>query len=144
MTRTKMRELTKTEAEKQREQIRKQNTSAHVVNSRGKTKTTTTMVIFLLFVTDSAIDLPKPAARDEEGCAEKYISPCILLSAKDYRPMASGWQGAPYFRRHGYELVSKPAISSKKSWGKATAIIIERLFRCYQVQVETYRSGLPT
>ena len=31
--------------------------------------------------------------------------------------MASGWQGAPYFRRYGRELVSKPTISLKKSWG---------------------------
>ena len=31
--------------------------------------------------------------------------------------MASGWQKATYFRKHGRELVSKPAIPSKKSWG---------------------------
>ena len=31
--------------------------------------------------------------------------------------MASGWQRASYFRRHGRELVSKPTISLKKSWG---------------------------
>ena len=31
--------------------------------------------------------------------------------------MASGWQGAPYFNKCGRELVSKPAISLKKSWG---------------------------
>ena len=31
--------------------------------------------------------------------------------------MASGWQGAPYFGTYGQELVSKPAISFKKSCG---------------------------
>ena len=31
--------------------------------------------------------------------------------------MTSGWQGAPYFRRHGSELVSKSAILSTKSRG---------------------------
>ena len=31
--------------------------------------------------------------------------------------MTSEWQGPPYFRRYGQELVSKPAISLKKSWG---------------------------
>ena len=28
-----------------------------------------------------------------------------------------GGQGAPSFRRYGWELVSTPAISLKKSWG---------------------------
>ena len=32
--------------------------------------------------------------------------------------MTSGWQGAPYFRRYGRELVSKPVIWSKKNWGR--------------------------
>ena len=31
--------------------------------------------------------------------------------------MPSGWRGAPCFRRHGRELVSKPVFSLKKSWG---------------------------
>ena len=31
--------------------------------------------------------------------------------------MTSGWQGASYFMRYGLELVLKPAISLKKSWG---------------------------
>ena len=35
----------------------------------------------------------------------------------DCQAMTSRWQGAPYFRRYGRELVSKPAISLKKSWG---------------------------
>ena len=41
----------------------------------------------------------------------------IFLFAKDGRTMKSGGQGAPFFRRYGRELVSKPAISLKKSWG---------------------------
>ena len=56
------------------------------------------------------------AARHQEGCEEK-ISSCIFLFAKDYQTMTSGWQGAPYFSRYGRELVSKPAISSKKCYG---------------------------
>ena len=40
----------------------------------------------------------------------------IFMLAKAYRTMRSGWQGAPYFRRNGRELVSKPAISLKKGW----------------------------
>ena len=47
-----------------------------------------------------------------------------FLFAKGYRTMASGWQGAPHFRRYARGLVSKPAISLKKSWGRAT---VERL-----------------
>ena len=31
--------------------------------------------------------------------------------------MTSGCRGTPYFRRHDRELVLKPAISLKKSWG---------------------------
>ena len=38
----------------------------------------------------------------------------IALFAKDYRTMTSGWRGAPYLRRYGQMLVSKPTISSKK------------------------------
>ena len=50
----------------------------------------------------------------------KNLSAHILLFAKDYyyyREMTSGWQEAPHFRRYGRELVSKTAISLKKSWG---------------------------
>ena len=54
----------------------------------------------------------------------KKISPCILSIAKDDRTMTSGCQAAPYFRRYGRELVSKPAISIKRKFGGA---IIERL-----------------
>ena len=45
------------------------------------------------------------------------LSIALHLHAKEYRTMTSGWQGAPYFKRYGWELVSKPAISLQKSWG---------------------------
>ena len=54
---------------------------------------------------------------DTRKDARKIISSCIFLFPKDYQTMTSGWQGAPYFSRYGQELVSKPAISLKKSWG---------------------------
>ena len=47
----------------------------------------------------------------------KNVSSYTVLFARDYRTMALGRQGAPYFRRYGRELVSKPAISLKKGWG---------------------------
>ena len=53
------------------------------------------------------------AARHEEGCTVNLTCFYFFL---DYRAMTSGWQGEPYFRIFGRELVSKPAISSKKSW----------------------------
>ena len=37
----------------------------------------------------------------------------MSLVAKDYRMMTLRWQGAPYFKRYGLKLVSKPAISIK-------------------------------
>ena len=37
--------------------------------------------------------------------------------------LTSGGQGAPFFRIFGQELVSKPSISLKKSWGAT----VERL-----------------
>ena len=43
--------------------------------------------------------------------------PYIFLCAKVYRPTTSGCRGEPYSRRYDRELVSKPAISLKKSWG---------------------------
>ena len=46
-----------------------------------------------------------------------YFEVYIFLVAKDYRTMASGWQVAPYSRKYGRELVSKPAISLKKKLG---------------------------
>ena len=56
------------------------------------------------------------AARHEEGCYEKASSNIFML-AKVYRTMTSGRQGAPYFRRYRRELVAKPDISLKNSWG---------------------------
>ena len=47
----------------------------------------------------------------------KTLSPWVFLFAEDDGTMTSGWQGAPYLRGYGGELVSKPAISSKKSYG---------------------------
>ena len=49
--------------------------------------------------------------------AVNKMSQCIHWFAEYARTTTSGWQGAPYIRSHGLELVSKPAISSKKSWG---------------------------
>ena len=49
--------------------------------------------------------------------AIKSRSPYIFLFAMDYRGMTSAWQGSPYYRKYGRELVSKPAISLKKSGG---------------------------
>ena len=48
----------------------------------------------------------------------KRTSSHVFLSAKDYRlmMMTSAWQGAPYFRRYGRGLVSKPTVLLKKSW----------------------------
>ena len=54
---------------------------------------------------------------DARKDAVKVISSYVFLLAKDDRTMTLGWQGAPYFRKYGRELVSKPAISVKKSWG---------------------------
>ena len=47
----------------------------------------------------------------------KKASSNIFMFAEVYGTMSSGRQGAPYFRRYGRELVSKPDISLKKSWG---------------------------
>ena len=66
------------------------------------------------------------AARHEKACYKKK-PPYIFSFAKGYRTMTSGWQGAPYFRRCGRELVSKPAISFKKSWGGAN---VDQLNAC--------------
>ena len=57
------------------------------------------------------------SARHEEGCKLKKRSSSVSSCAKVYLTMTSGWQGAPCFRRYGRILVSKPAISLKKSWG---------------------------
>ena len=57
----------------------------------------------------------RPEHRHEEGCYEKNIFAMIVC--KGLSNDTSGRLGAPYFRRYGRELVSKPAISLKKSWG---------------------------
>ena len=55
--------------------------------------------------------------RHEERCCEKKHPHKISCFCKGLsNAMTSGRQGSPYFRRHGRELVSKPAISVKKSW----------------------------
>ena len=46
----------------------------------------------------------------------EQISCYIFLIANACRTMTSGWHGAPYFGRHGRELVSEPAISLKNGW----------------------------
>ena len=61
-------------------------------------------------------------ARDTRKDAMKTMPSCILLLAKGYRTMTSGWQGAPRFRRYGRESVSKPAISLNRSSGGATVV----------------------
>ena len=40
-----------------------------------------------------------------------------------------GWHGAPYFRRYGRELVSKPAISPKKCCGGCRRTTSSRHFK---------------
>ena len=66
------------------------------------------------------------AARYEDGCHEKFIFEFFLF-AKDYRPMTSGWQRAPYSTRYGRGLVSKPSISLKKSRGGYRRMTTKRL-----------------
>ena len=46
-----------------------------------------------------------------------FLYTYVHVREKDYRRMTSGWRRAPYFRSYGRGLVSKPAISLKKSWG---------------------------
>ena len=55
--------------------------------------------------------------RDTTKVAITSRSSYSFLLAMDYRTITLGWQGAPHFRRYGWELVSKPAISLEKSWG---------------------------
>ena len=52
-----------------------------------------------------------------EDAVKTYIYVSSLSFQKGYRTMASGWPGAPCFRRYDEELVSKPAISLKNRWG---------------------------
>ena len=45
-------------------------------------------------------------------------SPNTFFCAKIYQTVMSGFQGTPYFSRCGRDMVSKPAISLKKTlWG---------------------------
>ena len=57
------------------------------------------------------------AARLEEGCYEEHFFMCFLVCKGLSNNEVGGWQGAPYFRRYGRELVSKQAISLKIRWG---------------------------
>ena len=80
------------------------------------------------------------AALHEEGCYEKKrLRKCFYLQRTIYRTMTSGRKGAPYFRRYGWELVSKPTISSKKSWGGAT---VEPLHEIWKKNTHTI-AGVP-
>ena len=58
-------------------------------------------------------------ARHEEGCYENAIFTFFLVceGLSTNQSTTSGWRGSPFFRRYGGELISKPAISLKKSWG---------------------------
>ena len=47
----------------------------------------------------------------------KCISLHAFFFAKDYRPMSSRWQRAPYIRKFGHGLVLKPAISVNEILG---------------------------
>ena len=79
---------------------------------------------FVVHVTDSTIAPPQTGdiltnvswLVDTRKDAMKKPSSHNFMFAKVYRTMTSGWQGPPYFGRYGRELVSKPAISLKKSW----------------------------
>ena len=46
----------------------------------------------------------------------KSIPSDTFLFANDCRPITSVWQRAPYCRRYGREMVSKPAFFLEKSW----------------------------
>ena len=58
-----------------------------------------------------------------EGCSTQGRKPLIencphvFLRAKVYRSMTSGRRGTSHSRRYDRELVLKPVISLKKSWG---------------------------
>ena len=66
------------------------------------------------------------ADRPKKGyCGMRNKSSCSFLFAKEYRTMASGWQGASYFRKYCRELVSKQAISLNKSLGGSRGTTLE-------------------
>ena len=66
------------------------------------------------------------AARHDEGRYEENILTCFFACRGLSNDLTSGWQGSPYSSRYGWMLASKPAISSKTSWG-ARAAVVERL-----------------
>ena len=78
-------------------------------------------------VTDSAIGPPPQNQRfslsnvswllDKDKIENKVSTYFPFLCANGYRSMASGCRGTPCFGRYDRELVLKPAISLKKSWG---------------------------
>ena len=97
--------------------------------------------LFLPSVTDSYYDSPPPlkpsillnerfiimAALAQGRILLNTKYPYIFLCATAYndRRRRGGCRGTPYFRRYDRELVLKPAISVKKSWGGGAAV--ERL-----------------
>ena len=56
------------------------------------------------------------AAPHKECCYYVRVS-TIFFFAMGFWNLTSRWQGAPYFRRYGLELVSEPAILLTKNWG---------------------------
>ena len=56
--------------------------------------------------------------------------------------MTSGWQGAPYFRRYGLELVSNPAILLKSSWGGYRKTTLRCYFDYFHWLIPTIRPFL--
>ena len=60
--------------------------------------------------------------------AMENISSNIILFAKGNRTMASGCQRVWYVRSYGRELVSKPEILLKKSWGGHRKTTLSSLF----------------
>ena len=88
----------------------------------------------ILIMTDSTIAPPQSQRFSStnvslqldtwEG-AMKKTSSHVVLFAKDYRLMTSGWQGAPYFRRHDRESAGfKTGDFVQEQLGGAT---VERL-----------------
>ena len=65
------------------------------------------------------------------GCSTRgrmvqvYQCPHIFLSATDHGTTTSGGQGAPFFRRYGPQLVSKPAIRFR--YRKVGGATVERV-----------------
>ena len=55
-----------------------------------------------------------------KNAATKTMSSSILLFAKDYRTMTSGWQGAPYIRRYTAGSWFKNRRFHQRKSGRAT------------------------